>query len=96
MVIYKKHIKYLLLLLYALVSNHLSGQNPIDYPACVSVGPDGTISVNISVDYNAMFKSDDFGVTFSKFFFLFSIEICREVDLLFFAFLFKGERGCFF
>lgn len=65
MVIYKKHIKYLLLLLYALVSNHLSGQNPIDYPACVSVDSDGTISVNISVAYNAMFKATSLTGPFS-------------------------------
>ena len=45
--------------LISLVNFHLSSQDLVEYPACVSVAddPSGTISVNISVDYDAMFTS---------------------------------------
>lgn len=66
MVTIKKHIKYFLLLLYALVSFNLSGQNPIDYPACVSVSSDGTISVNISVGFTVMYTSTNFNGAYSQ------------------------------
>ena len=47
--------------LFSLVNFNLSSQDLIGYPACVSVDSDGTISVNISVDYDTMFTSVNLG-----------------------------------
>lgn len=57
MIIYRKHINHYLFILFLLTNFQLSSQDLIEYPACVSVGPNGIISVNISVDYDAMFTS---------------------------------------
>jgi len=66
MAIYKKYINRFFTAALLLVGLNLYSQGIIDYPACVSVDPTGTIAVNISVDYSAMFTSTNLGGPYSQ------------------------------